>query len=64
MEIRNMAGWCLILFGLINVLHAVHLHFTAGGEVGTLYRIITSLLFTGGAACLMLKFKSPKGAKT
>jgi hypothetical protein len=54
MEPRKMAGWCLILFGVINVLHAVHLYATMGRGMTTLYALITSLLFTAGAAFLWL----------
>jgi hypothetical protein len=54
MKIRKMIGWCLILFAVINVLHAVHLHRIMGWEISASYAFITALLFTGGAAALWL----------
>jgi uncharacterized membrane protein HdeD (DUF308 family) len=57
MEPRKMAGWCLILFGVINVLHAFHLYATEGRGMTTLYTFITALLFTVGAAFLCLNKK-------
>jgi hypothetical protein len=50
-----MAGWCLILWGAVKVLHAVHLSATAGHQVGALSAILISLLFTCGAALLWLE---------
>jgi hypothetical protein len=52
MAIRKMAGWCLILLGIINVLHSIHLHAVMGQQTTTLNTIVTSLLFTVGAAFL------------
>lgn len=57
MEPRKMAGWCLITFGIINVLHAIYMNETRGRVITTLFIIITSLLFTLGAACLWLNKK-------
>ncbi|HEX8749098.1 MAG TPA: hypothetical protein VF717_18120 [Pyrinomonadaceae bacterium] len=57
MEPRKMAGWCLILFGLINVLHAIYMQGTQGRGITVLYAFITSLLFTLGAAFLWLNKK-------
>ena len=57
MEPRKMAGWCFILFGVIHLLHAVHLQATTGRGITTLYALITSLLFTLGAAFLWLNKK-------
>ena len=60
MDIRKMAGWCLILFGVINVLHGVHQYATFGRGMSTLYVFVTSLLFTGGAALLLLNRKAAR----
>ena len=57
MEIRKMAGWCLIIFGVINVLHAIYLYKLLGQSMSTLYTFITALLFTIGAAFLWLPRK-------
>jgi hypothetical protein len=54
MEPRKMAGWCLILFGVIKVLHAIYIHGTEGRGMTVLYAFVTSLLFTSGAAFLWL----------
>lgn len=62
MDIREMAGWCLILFGVINVLHAIYLNATMGQRMTTLYTVITSLLFTAGAALLWLNKKRPSNS--
>lgn len=62
MEPRKMAGWCLILFGVINVLHAVYLHGTQGRGMTVLYALVTSLLFTLGAAFLLLNRKGRSGS--
>ncbi len=62
MEPRKMAGWCLILFGVINVLHAVYMTETKGRVMTTFFIIVTSLLFTLGAACLWLNNKGRRSS--
>ena len=62
MDVRKMAGWCLILFGVINVLHAIYQYETFGRGMTTLYALVTSLLFTGGAAFLWFKRKDTSGS--
>jgi hypothetical protein len=54
MEIRKMAGWCLILMGVVKVLHAIHLQTMMGQSVNTLSAFVISLLFAVGAAFLWL----------
>jgi hypothetical protein len=54
MEIRKMAGWCLIVLGAAKVLQAIHLHAAPGQQMGPLSVVMISLLFTVGAACLWL----------
>lgn len=51
-EIKTMAGWCLILFAVINVLHEIHLTSVGRGQPGIAYALATSILFTAGAALL------------
>lgn len=63
MEIRQMAGWCLILLGAVKVLHAIHLHTVMGQRAGTLSIVMISLLFTAGAAFLWLR-KAPRRSQT
>ena len=53
MEARKMAGCCLILFGIINVLHKVHLNEFASDAVSAPYKIVTALLFAVGAGLLL-----------
>ncbi|HEX8175949.1 MAG TPA: hypothetical protein VF543_12595 [Pyrinomonadaceae bacterium] len=62
MEPRKMAGWCLILFGVINVLHAVYIHGTQGRGMTVLYVFVTSTLFTLGAAFLWLNKRGRSGS--
>lgn len=57
MEIRKMAGLCLILFGVINVLQAIHIYGRYGRGISTTQAFVTSLLFTAGAAFLWLNKK-------
>ena len=52
MEINKMAGWCLIIFGVVNVLHEIHLRNVGRGQPGIAYTLVTSILFTAGAALL------------
>ena len=63
MEIRKMAGWCLILLGIVKVLHVIYLQTVTGHRAGALYAIMISLLFTGGAAFLWLK-SAPERSQT
>jgi hypothetical protein len=51
-DINKMAGWCLIVFGVINVLHEISLRSVGRGHPGTGYALTTSVLFTAGAALL------------
>lgn len=62
MEPRKMAGWCLILFGVINVLQAIYIHDTEGRGMSVRYAFVTSLLFTLGAACIWLNKKGRSGS--
>jgi hypothetical protein len=57
-----MAGWCLIIFGVINVLHAIYINETEGRGMSVLYAFVTSLLFTLGAAFLWLNKKRRTGS--
>ncbi len=47
-----MAGYCLILSGIINVLHEINLRATGLREPGIGYALVTALFFTAGAALL------------
>jgi hypothetical protein len=50
--INKMAGWCLILFGVINVLHEINLRSAGRSHPGIAYALTTSILFTAGAVLL------------
>ncbi|MFN2514949.1 MAG: hypothetical protein ABR556_01945 [Pyrinomonadaceae bacterium] len=52
MDINKMAGWCLILFGLINVLHEINLRSVGSSKPGVGYALASSILFTAGAVLL------------
>jgi membrane-bound ClpP family serine protease len=53
MNISRMAGCCLILLGIINILHEINLTGTGRGQPGVAYAIITAALFTFGIALLL-----------
>jgi hypothetical protein len=50
-SINKMAGCCLILLGVINVLHEISLTSTGRGKPGLAYALTTSIFFTAGACC-------------
>ncbi len=52
MKIFKMAGYCLILLGIINVLHEINLRATGLREPGIGYALVTAVFFTAGAALL------------
>ncbi|MDQ2936671.1 MAG: hypothetical protein M3R67_04100 [Acidobacteriota bacterium] len=52
MNVNKMAGYCLIVFGLINVLQEIHLRTVAKGQPGIGFALTTSILFTAGAVLL------------
>jgi hypothetical protein len=49
-KIFKMEGYCLILFGIINVLHEINLRATGLREPGIVYALVTAVFFTAGAA--------------
>lgn len=53
MTINRMAGCCLILFGIINILHEIVLNSTGRGRPGLVYALVTAALFAFGAALLL-----------
>jgi hypothetical protein len=52
MRIHGMAGLCLIIFGVINVLQEIALTSSGRGKPGLGFALITSVMFTAGAALL------------
>lgn len=63
MEIRKMAGWCLILLGVVRVFQTIHLQTVKAEGVGPISVALISLLFTVGAAFLLLN-KAPWRSQT
>jgi len=60
-----MAGSCLILLGIINILHEIVLVNTGRGRPGIHYALVTAVFFAVGAALLLRpqhrqKEESPK----
>jgi hypothetical protein len=51
-RINGLAGWCLIIFGVINVLHEISVTSSDRGRPGLAYALTTSILFTAGAVLL------------
>jgi FtsH-binding integral membrane protein len=51
-RVNTMAGWCLIIFGVINVLHEISLTSSGRGKPGLAYAVTTAILFTAGAVLL------------
>ena len=49
MNVNKLAGGCLILFGIINVLHEIVVRSTGRSTPGFGYAFVTALLFTLGA---------------
>ena len=64
MSVNKMAGACLMLLGIVNVLHEIALRSTGRGTPGLTYAIVTALLFTLGAVCFLRRgaaqTKAPK----
>jgi hypothetical protein len=55
MDVNKLAGACLIILGIVNVLHEVVLRSTGRGEPGIPYAFVTALFFTFGVALLLRK---------
>ena len=55
MDINKLAGACLIVLGMVNVLHEFVVRFTGRGEPGIGYAFVTALFFTFGVMLLLRK---------
>ena len=53
MDVNKMAGWCLIVFAVINVLHEIVVRLTERGTPGVAYAAVTAVLFTLGAVLII-----------
>ena len=58
MSVNKLAGACLIMFGIVNVLHEIALRSNGRGNPGIGYAIVTALLFTFGAVLLLRRSTS------
>jgi hypothetical protein len=52
MTANKMLGLCLIILGVINILHEVVLRAERIRQPGLTYAVVTALLFSAGAALL------------
>ena len=55
MQVNKLIGWCLILFGVINVLHEIVERWRGDNIPGVPYTLVTALLFTLGFVFLWKK---------
>ena len=55
MDVNKLAGGCLIILGIVNVLHEFVVRSTGRGEPGKVYALITALFFTLGVVLLVQK---------
>lgn len=53
MTVNRMAGCCLILLGIINILHELVVVTTGRGRPGLVYTLVTAAFFAVGAALLL-----------
>ena len=54
MRINGLAGWCLIIFGVINVLQEISITSSGRGKPGVGFALVSSIMFTAGAALLWI----------
>lgn len=62
MDVNKMAGLCLIIMAVVNVLHEVFIRHRDGATPGVAYAFVTALLFTLGAV-LIIRKPIPHGKK-
>lgn len=65
MQINTMAGWCLIVLGVVQILHEI-VERGRGNFPGVAYTVVTALFFTMGFVFLWkkpirLRSATPKG---
>jgi hypothetical protein len=67
MDVNKLAGACLLILGVVNVLHEIVLRSTGRGEPSFGYAVVTALFFTFGVMLLLRKrsdhSKRPQKAK-
>lgn len=62
MDVNKLAGWCLILLSVINVLHEIVVRVRDQAKPGAAYAVVTAAFFTLGAVLLIRK-PIPQGRK-
>lgn len=55
MDVNKLAGACLFILGIVNVLHEFVVRSQGRGEPGILYALVTALFFTFGVVLLLRK---------
>ena len=55
MDVNKLAGGCLIILGIVNVLHEFVVRSTGRGEPGFGYAVVTALFFTFGVLLFLRK---------
>jgi len=55
MNVNKLAGACLIIMGIVNVLHELFVRSTGRGDPGMVYGFVTALFFTFGVMLLLRK---------
>ena len=55
MDVNKLAGACLIILGIVNVLHEFVVRSAGRGEPGFIYAAVTALFFTFGVMLLLRK---------
>lgn len=55
MDVNKLAGACLIILAIVNVLHEFVVRTTGRGEPGFGYAVVTALFFTFGVVLLLRK---------
>lgn len=64
MDVNKLAGACLIILGIVNVLHEFVVRATGRGQPGFGYAVVTALFFTFGVMFLLRKnVKRPQRVK-
>ena len=63
MDVNKMAGACLILLGIVNVLHEITLRLSERGRPGIGYALVTALFFTFGAVLFLRRSRNHSKAQ-
>ena len=65
MDVNKMAGACLIILGIVNVLHEIVIRTTGRGNPGFGYAFVTATFFTLGVLLFLRRSqnRTPEKAK-